>query len=70
MNGMDSSYTRWFHHGEDISVDVVEHPIDAHGSGEGEMWERMSVLIVGEMWGRMAVLIVGELWERMTLLIV
>jgi hypothetical protein len=34
MNGMDSSYTRWFHHGEDVNVDVVEHPIDVHDSGD------------------------------------
>jgi hypothetical protein len=35
MNGMDSSYTRWFHHGVDVNVDVVEHPIDVHDSGDG-----------------------------------
>jgi hypothetical protein len=35
MNGMDSSYTRWFHHGEDVNVDVVEHPIDVHDNGDG-----------------------------------
>jgi hypothetical protein len=34
MNAMDSSYTRWFHHGEDVNVDVVEHPIDVHDSGD------------------------------------
>jgi hypothetical protein len=32
---MDSSYTHWFHHGEDVNVDVIEHPIDVHDSGDG-----------------------------------
>jgi hypothetical protein len=35
MNGMDSSYTRWFRHGEDVNVDVVEHRIDVHDRGDG-----------------------------------
>ena len=25
INGMDNSYTRWIHHGEDLNVDVREH---------------------------------------------
>jgi hypothetical protein len=25
MNGMDSTYTRWIHHGEDLNVDIAEH---------------------------------------------
>jgi hypothetical protein len=25
MNGMDSSHTRWIHHGEDLNVDIAEH---------------------------------------------
>jgi hypothetical protein len=25
MNGMDSSYTRWIHHGEDLNVEIAEH---------------------------------------------
>ena len=25
MNGMDNSYTRWIHHGEDLNVEVIEH---------------------------------------------
>ena len=34
-NGMDSSYTRWIHHGESIDVEVVEHPIDLHDHSDG-----------------------------------
>ena len=25
MNGMDNSYTRWIHHGEDLNVEVIEY---------------------------------------------
>ena len=35
MNGMDSTYTRWIHHGESIDVEVVEHPIDLHDHSDG-----------------------------------
>ena len=34
MNGMDNSYTRWIHHGEDLNVEVIEHvpAADVHDS--------------------------------------
>jgi hypothetical protein len=36
MNGMDTSYTRWIHHGEDLNVDITEHvATDVHDSGDG-----------------------------------
>jgi hypothetical protein len=36
MNGMDSSYTRWIHHGEDLNVEIAEHvPADVHDSDDG-----------------------------------
>jgi len=35
MNGMDSSYTQWIHHGESLDVDVIEHPNDMHDNAEG-----------------------------------
>jgi hypothetical protein len=30
MNGMDSSYTRWIHHGEKLDVEVIDDPVDVH----------------------------------------
>jgi len=30
MNGMDSTYTRWIHHGENLDVDVIDDPIHVH----------------------------------------
>ena len=30
MNGMDSSYTRWIHHGESLNVDITNHAIAVH----------------------------------------
>lgn len=30
VNGMESTYTRWIHHGENFDVDVVENPNDHH----------------------------------------
>ena len=30
MNGMETTYTRWIHHGESLDVNVIEHPIDMH----------------------------------------
>ncbi|XP_039855268.1 uncharacterized protein LOC120713350 [Panicum virgatum] len=30
INGMDSSYTRWIHHGENSDEDVINDPIDVH----------------------------------------
>jgi hypothetical protein len=36
MNGMDTSYTRWIHHREDLNVDITEHfATDVHDSGDG-----------------------------------
>lgn len=29
MYGMDSTYTKWIHHGEDSNIAVIEHPVDA-----------------------------------------
>ena len=34
MNGMDSSYTRWIHHGESFNDNVVEHPTDVHDNAD------------------------------------
>jgi hypothetical protein len=31
MNGMDSTYTRWIHHGEKFDVEVIDDPVDVHG---------------------------------------
>ena len=30
MNGMDSSYTRWIHHGESLNVDIIDHAAVVH----------------------------------------
>jgi hypothetical protein len=30
INGMDSTYTRWIHHGETSNVDVIDDPVDVH----------------------------------------
>lgn len=30
MNGMDSTYTRWIHHGENLNIDVIDDPIHVH----------------------------------------
>ena len=30
INGMDSSHTRWIHHGENLDVDVINDPVDVH----------------------------------------
>jgi hypothetical protein len=36
MNVMDTSYTRWIHHGEDLNVDITEHfATNVHDSGDG-----------------------------------
>ena len=29
-NGMDSSYTQWFHHGENLDEDVIDDPVGVH----------------------------------------
>jgi hypothetical protein len=34
LNGMDSSYTRWIHHGERLDVDVIEYPDDVHDNDD------------------------------------
>jgi hypothetical protein len=31
MNGMDSTYIRWIHHGESIDVEAFENPVGLHG---------------------------------------
>ena len=36
-NGMDSSYTRWIHHGESLHADIIEHPIDEQDNGESSI---------------------------------
>ena len=33
MNGMQSSYTKWIHHGEELDVDVVEMHVTDDGAG-------------------------------------
>jgi hypothetical protein len=33
INGMDSTYTRWVHHGEDYDAAGNEHSVDVHGHG-------------------------------------
>jgi len=35
MNGMETTYTRWIHHGESLDVNVIEHPIDMHEDDDG-----------------------------------
>ena len=30
INGIDSSYTRWIHHGESLNVDITNHAIAVH----------------------------------------
>lgn len=37
VNGMDSTYTKWIHHGEDSDIDVIEHPVDVHGDNDDSM---------------------------------
>jgi ssDNA-binding Zn-finger/Zn-ribbon topoisomerase 1 len=39
LNGMDSSYTRWIHHGERLDVDVIEYPDDVHDNDDGFIHE-------------------------------
>jgi hypothetical protein len=34
MHGMDSSYTKWVHHGDAFNVDVVEQPFQAHANAD------------------------------------
>ena len=33
MNGMESTYTRWIHHGENLDAYIEEHPVDVHDNG-------------------------------------
>jgi len=35
VNGMESTYTQWTHHGESLDVNVIEHPIDIHEDDDG-----------------------------------
>jgi hypothetical protein len=37
MYGMESTYTRWIHHGENFDVDVVEHPVVVHDHAGGSI---------------------------------
>jgi len=37
MNGMESTYTRWIHHGESFDVDVVEHLVDVHDNDDSSI---------------------------------
>ena len=30
MNGMNSIYTQWIHHGESIDVEAFQHPVGLH----------------------------------------
>jgi hypothetical protein len=39
LNGMDSSYTRWIHHGERLDVVVIEYPDDVHDNDDGFIHE-------------------------------
>jgi hypothetical protein len=39
VNGMDSSYTRWIHHGERLDVYVIEYPDDVHDNDYGSIHE-------------------------------
>jgi hypothetical protein len=32
---METTYTRWIHHGESLDVIVIEHPIDMHEDDDG-----------------------------------
>jgi hypothetical protein len=34
LNGIDSSYTWWIHHGERLDVDVIEYPNDVHDNDD------------------------------------
>jgi hypothetical protein len=44
LNGMDSSYTRWIHHGERLDVDVIEYPDDVHDNDDGFIHEEEGVI--------------------------
>jgi hypothetical protein len=35
MNGMENTYTKWIHHGENLDIDVIEQPVDMHVSDDG-----------------------------------
>ena len=35
MYGMETTYTRWIHHGESLDVNVIEHHIDIHEDDDG-----------------------------------
>jgi hypothetical protein len=37
MHGMDSSYTRWIHHGESLDADVIEHHVAVHDNDDGSI---------------------------------
>jgi hypothetical protein len=43
LNGMDSSYTQWIHHGERLDVDVIEYPDDVHDNDDGFIREEEGV---------------------------
>jgi hypothetical protein len=43
LNGMDSSYTRWIHHGERLDIDVIKYPDDVHDNDDGFIHEKEGV---------------------------
>jgi hypothetical protein len=43
LNGMDSSYTRWIHHGERLYVDAIEHHDDVHDNDDSFIHEEQGV---------------------------
>jgi hypothetical protein len=43
LNGMNSSYTRWIHHGERLDVDVIEYPDDVPDNDDGFIHEEEGV---------------------------
>ena len=43
MNGMDNSYTRWIHHGEDLNVEVIEH-VPAGVVHDSHNWSILALL--------------------------
>jgi hypothetical protein len=43
LNGMESSYTWWIHHGERLDVDEVEYLDDVHDNDDGFIHEEEGV---------------------------
>jgi hypothetical protein len=44
LNGMNSSYTQWIHHGERLDVDVIEYPDDVHDNDDGFIHDEKGVI--------------------------